>query len=148
MKWVYYKLFNNIPNHHLYELLKLRQDIFIVEQDCVYHDIDNYDQKSTHLLLLDGKKLAAYSRILPVGLKYEEASIGRIMVNPEYRGCGFGKKVVKKSVDILKGLGETKIRIEAQAHLQNFYFDLGFLDDSEIYNVDGIPHLQMVMKLK
>jgi ElaA protein len=147
MEWIYYDSFESIGAHHLYEILKLRQLVFIIEQNCIYEDIDDYDQTAAHLLLLKNGELAGYSRLLPPGKKYNEASVGRIVVSPDFRKLGYGKDVVTKSIEILKNQGHKNIRIEAQAYLKTFYSDLGFTEDSEIYPVDGIPHLQMILNL-
>ena len=108
MNRVHYQQFSSIPSDQLYKILKLRQDVFIIEQNCIYSDIDNYDQKAQHLLYFEDDNLIGYSRLLPPGIKYPEASIGRIISNPEFRGKGIGKTVVGDSIQILHYLSRLK----------------------------------------
>lgn len=136
-----------MPASELYEILKLRQDIFIVEQTCIYDDIDGRDSQSKHLLFKEKDSLIAYSRIVPPGEKFDQISIGRIVVNKDYRGRGFGKKIVAESIEWVREMGYNSVIIEAQAHLQPFYEELGFTPSSDIYDEDGIPHLQMIQLL-
>jgi len=147
MNWIHHDTFDSISTLELYEILKLRQDVFVIEQDCIYEDIDNLDQASEHLVLKEQNILAAYARIVPADVKYKEYSIGRVIVNPAYRGFGLGKKLVLKSLEILKERQISVVRIEAQAHLRKFYHDLGFKDDGEIYELDGILHIEMLNRL-
>jgi ElaA protein len=144
MQWIRYTDFDSIPAGDLYQILKLRQDVFIIEQECIYEDIDGLDQQSDHLLMKIGENLAGYSRIVPASGKYPEVSIGRIVVNPLYRGKGFGKEIVRKSLEWIGESGSQPVRIEAQAHLQQFYSELGFRKAGDIYILDGIPHLEML----
>lgn len=148
MNWTLYSSFDAISSNTLYNILKVRQNVFIIEQNCIYEDIDNLDRECEHLVLADGDAIAAYARIVPRGVKYKEASIGRIVVNPNYRGRGLGKKTVQKSLEILNQKKISVVRIEAQAHLKNFYKNLGFSEDSEIYELDGILHLEMLQQLQ
>ncbi|MDZ7757950.1 GNAT family N-acetyltransferase [Rhodohalobacter sp.] len=147
MKFILYHGIDEMSSSELYDILKLRQDIFIVEQDCVYDDIDGLDGASQHLLLKTGDELAAYSRIVPPMVKFDEISIGRIVVKMKFRGSGYGKKIVMESINRIAEIGHKAIRIEAQAHLVEFYENLGFNSAGETYIVDGIPHLQMVRNL-
>jgi ElaA protein len=144
MKQICYESFADIPASLLYEILKLRQDVFIIEQQSIYEDIDRLDQSSHHILFLEGDQLAAYSRILPAGMKYEEASVGRIIVAPGFRGKGIGRELVRQSVSHLRKTYSGAIRIEAQAHLQEFYREFQFRPEGNVYDMDGIPHIQMV----
>lgn len=139
--------FHDLTTEQLYKILKLRQDVFIIEQDCIYEDIDNLDQQSIHLLLMDGEKLAAYSRIVPADVKYNEPSIGRIISSSDYRRKGLGREIVKHSLNYLRDRGESVARIEAQAHLRDFYSSFGFEPEGEIYDLDGIPHIEMLIRL-
>ncbi|MCC5915055.1 MAG: GNAT family N-acetyltransferase [Balneolaceae bacterium] len=139
--------FDHLTSEQLYKVLKLRQDVFIIEQDCIYEDIDNLDQQSIHLLLMDGEKLAAYSRIVPADVKYSEPSIGRIISSSDYRRKGLGREIVQHSLNFLRDRGESVARIEAQAHLQDFYSSFGFEPEGEIYDLDGIPHIEMLIHL-
>jgi ElaA protein len=147
MNWTLYSSFDAIPSNILYNVLKMRQDVFIIEQNCIYEDIDNLDRVCEHLVLAAGDSIAAYARIVPAGVKYQEVSIGRIVVNPDYRGRGLGKNTVQKSLEILIRKKIPVVRIEAQAHLKKFYENLGFSKDSEIYELDGILHLEMLQQL-
>jgi ElaA protein len=137
---------DEFTSQHLYDVLKLRQDIFIIEQECIYGDIDNLDKQSAHLLLLDtDNSLIGYLRIVPAGTKFTECSLGRIAVKNSFRGQGIGKKLVQKGVLQINATKTQDIKIEAQAHLENFYKDIGFVTVSDVYNVDDIPHLQMTL---
>ena len=147
MKWKHVKKFNSLTASDIYKILKLRQDIFIIEQDCIYEDIDNLDKFSEHLMLFDGETLAAYSRIVSPGKKFEDYSIGRIIVEKEYRGKNLGREIVKKSLSILKERNTDIVRIEAQEYLLDFYTSLGFQAISDSYPVDGIPHIEMKIRL-
>lgn len=142
--------FDELTNVQLYDLLKLRQDVFIIEQNCIYPDIDGYDKKASHLLIYEHDELAAYSRIFPPDIKYNtETSIGRIIVSPKKRGGSLGKTLIEKSISYcITNYPKSDIRIEAQAKLKNYYSKFGFIGDSDVYPVDGIDHLQMVYKAK
>ncbi len=139
--------FKNLTVSQLYDILKLRQDVFIIEQNCIYNDFDGYDSKATHLCFYDDNFLSAYSRIFAPGIKYnKEASIGRIIVSSDYRGGTLGKKLISESIDVcLKKYPNTEIKIEAQAALKNYYSKFGFKAVTEIYKVDGIDHLEMIL---
>ena len=140
------KSFEELSTIELYRILKLRSEIFIVEQNCVYQDIDDKDLKCHHLMCLVDGNLAGYTRIVPPGFTYEDASIGRVVTGSEYRGLGLGKKLMENSIkgcqDILK---ESKIRISAQFYLLKFYNALGFKEIGSPYDEDGIPHIEMVL---
>jgi len=148
MTWTLYNSFDEFTPRNLYDVLKLRQDIFIIEQNCIYDDMDGLDAKSRHVLLLDaGNILAGYLRIVPPDIKFEEYSLGRIAVKKDYRGQGLGRKIVQKGIDTVRSSEARSIRIEAQAHLEDFYKETGFITVSGIYSVDDIPHLQMILTL-
>ncbi|WP_068943883.1 MULTISPECIES: GNAT family N-acetyltransferase [Chryseobacterium] len=140
------KSFEELSTLELYNILKLRSEIFIIEQNCVYQDIDDKDLKCHHLMCLVDGKLAGYTRIVPHGLTYEDASIGRVVIGTAYRGLGLGKQLMEHSIkgcqDILK---ESKIRISAQLYLLKFYNALGFKEVGTPYDEDGIPHIEMVL---
>jgi ElaA protein len=145
IKWIF-SSFDLLKNHDLYQLLKLRQDVFIIEQNCIYPDIDNLDQYSYHLLGYKGDMLAAYLRIVPPGKKYDFPSIGRVIVSEHERNKGLGQKLVDQGVLKTKQLYENNdIYVEAQAHLNDFYQRSGFQRITESYDVDGIPHIRMVL---
>src|SRR5699024_6560905 len=141
MKW-YAKKFNDSSVNELYNILKARVDVFVVEQACAYPEIDNYDQKSLHLSLEVDERLAAYVRILPAHSKYKEVSIGRVLVVKEYRGQGYAEEIMKKAIDyVMTVWEENTIKIQAQHYLSEFYSNLGFEQITDIYLEDDIPHI-------
>ena len=146
MKWEYFESFEEIPVRVLYGVLKLRQDVFIIEQDCIYEDIDNLDPGSSQLVLLDDDSVAGCARLVPPGVKYPEISIGRIAIAKSYRNRRLGRELVERAIRIAEENGHSVIRIEAQTYLLSFYESLGFVADGEEYILDGIPHLEMIRK--
>jgi ElaA protein len=138
--------FFELTAEQVYDLMKLRQDVFVIEQNCIYEDFDGYDKKAMHFLIYSEDNLAAYSRIFEPDIKYSnESSIGRIIVSKEYRGGALGKELIKGSIQYcLQEFPNKTIRIEAQAPLKDYYSKLGFRPDSEIYQVDDIDHIQMI----
>lgn len=139
------KAFEELTIHELYELLRLRSEIFVVEQNCVYQDLDRKDQIAYHVLGYYKNKLAAYTRIFDRGQYLDQASIGRVVVDPSVRSLGLGKKVMEASIDAVKKLyDQEKIVISAQSHLDKFYSELGFRRIGEEYLEDGIPHTKMI----
>jgi ElaA protein len=140
---IIYKSFSELSSSELEDVLRLRQNVFIIEQNCFYEDIDGFDEKANHLLFYEGRKLAAYLRLFPKGLKLEdEISLGRIVVDPEFRGTGLGSNLIKKGIELSDG---EPIRIEAQAALIKYYNELGFVEEGKVYIVDGIDHIQMTL---
>jgi ElaA protein len=140
--------FNELSTEDLYRILQLRAEIFIVEQDCVYQDLDGFDQQGLHVMgqLSAGNEaqLACYTRLLPPGAKYEGASIGRVVTKKSARGGGIGKVLMLNSLALCKEhWSDTAITISAQQYLQKFYTELGFETLSEPYDEDGIPHIRM-----
>ena len=142
------KKFTELTSFEVFEFLKLRQDVFIIEQDCIYPDIDGFDDKALHLMIFDGKKLIAYSRIFESGIKFDDScSIGRIVVSPDSRGSTVGKLLIQKSIGYCKQLfPNAPVRIEAQSALANYYEQFGFMKEGACYMVDGINHTKMVLK--
>lgn len=141
----YYKSFHDLSPQELYAIMHLRSEVFVVEQNCPYLDLDGKDQQSWHLMGWDGNKLVAYSRLLPAGLAFAEISIGRVVSSPAYRGTGAGKELMQNAIETAYQLfGHQPIRIGAQLYLQKFYESLGFAQVSEIYLEDGIQHIEMV----
>jgi ElaA protein len=131
----------------LYEALKLRCAIFVIEQNCNYQDMDDKDQGSYHLLGYEGKQLVAYARILPKGLSYKEASIGRVVVDQNFRRKGSGVELMKEAIAQTQKIFNTnEIVISAQCYLEKFYGDLGFKSEGESYLEDDIPHIKMRLK--
>ena len=142
-----YKTFDELTNIELYELIQLRNEVFVVEQDCVYQDADGKDLQSTHLLGYEDEQLAAYIRIVPPDVSYPGfCSIGRVVVSPNHRRKDFGKAVMNKGIEICKKEFTDPIKISAQCYLEKFYTDLGFEVVSEEYLEDDIPHYAMIYK--
>ncbi|OOQ61914.1 GNAT family N-acetyltransferase [Mucilaginibacter pedocola] len=139
------KPFAQLTVDELYDLLRLRSEVFVVEQNCVFLDQDNKDQKCHHLLLYTNDKLAAYARLVPAGLSYAEISIGRVITCPAARGTGLGRKLMELAIQGCEELfGKQTIRIGAQTYALPFYKSLGFVEDGETYDEDGIEHIEMV----
>jgi ElaA protein len=138
--------FDALSTTQLYAALQLRSEVFVVEQNCVFQDIDGYDTQSMHVLgLASDKKLVAYARCSNAGLKFAEASIGRVITHASVRGAGAGYALVQHAIDcIQRTWGAQPIRIGAQAHLDHFYGKLGFVKTGAIYLEDGIPHTEML----
>ncbi len=140
------KPFNELLPAELYAILRLRSEIFVVEQNCVYLDMDNKDQLSHHLMLSNkNNDLLAYARLLPPGLSYTEMSIGRVVTSAAVRGTGAGRVLMNTAIEQCRNIfGTGPIRIGAQAYIKSFYASLGFKDDGEPYEEDGIPHIEMI----
>lgn len=139
------KSFGSLSNSELYSMLRLRSEVFVVEQDCVYLDLDNYDQKAHHLIALDAEsEVLCCARIVAPGIKYAGASIGRIVTSPSLRGSGKGKALVREAINACCTLyPDAEITISAQQHLEAFYAAFEFKTASPPYLEDGIPHIQM-----
>jgi ElaA protein len=143
MNWTI-KSFEELTNLELYNILAARCEVFIVGQGA-YQDPDGVDIVCDHLYAREGDEIAAYCRIVPAGVKYAEASIGRVIAPEKYRGRGLGRALMERAIAYLtEELGETAIRISGQAYLQRFYESLGFKTVSEPYLEDDIPHLEML----
>lgn len=148
MEW-FTKSFATLSTEELYRIVQLRQQVFVVEQHCVYLDADGYDRAALHLFAVQQGCVVAYCRVLPPGLKYQEASIGRVCTALEKRGSGLGRELMHKALTLV---GESyasdsvrvDIRISAQLYLQSFYSSLGFTAVSAPYDEDGIPHIEML----
>ena len=142
----YHKDFNDLTTKELYQILQLRNEVFIVEQNCPFQDLDDKDFKCFHLIGFDtdSQKIMAYTRIAPASISYTEASIGRVVTSPQARGGGIGKVLMEKSIQLLEELyGGVSIRIGAQYYLKKFYESLGFQVFGDIYLEDGIEHILM-----
>lgn len=138
------KRFRELTVDELYKILALRAEVFVVEQNCVYNDIDGRDLRSTHMWIQERGKIVAYIRLLDKGVSYDEASIGRVVVAKEERGRGLAKKIMREGIKFLtERSAEKKITIGAQEYLKSFYQSLGFVEISDVYDEDGIPHLDM-----
>jgi ElaA protein len=138
------KRFNELSLAELYNLLKLRSEVFVVEQNCVYLDVDGKDEKAFHLLGTFGEELVAYVRIFKPGDYFEEASIGRVLIKQNYRDRKWGYDLMHEAIRVTKAeLNQTNITISAQCYLQKFYENVGFVQTSEMYLEDDIPHIEM-----
>ena len=138
--------FDELSVHDLHALLRLRQEVFVIEQNCLYADIDGLDPQCLHGLgcAADGT-LAAYARVVPPGLKFDEPAIGRVIVAPAWRGRSVGGVLMREAIAATQAAyPRAAIRISAQAHLQRFYAGLGFETVSAEYDEDGIPHVDML----
>jgi ElaA protein len=139
------KKFDELSPAELYAILQLRSEVFVVEQNCVYQDLDDKDQPCWHFMGWRENKLLAYTRIIPPGISYDEASIGRVVTSPSARGEGLGKELMERSISQVETLiGKVPIRIGAQLYLLQFYTSLGFIQTSDIYLEDGIEHIEML----
>lgn len=141
------KKMNELSPGELYAILKLRSEVFVVEQNCVYLDLDGKDLDAWHLCgWLNGELLVAYTRLLAPGVSYKEASIGRVVTHPGHRKDGYGKILMQKSIENTCNIfNVTEIKIGAQQYLTKFYNSLGFEVTSEPYMEDGIPHVEMLL---
>lgn len=138
------KKFNELTIEELYAILRARCEVFVVEQNCAFQDLDNSDQDSYHVFSMENGNITSYLRILKKGASYNETSIGRVLVSKDSRGKGIARDILLKSIDFIKDeLGEHKIRISAQEYLTEFYKSLGFEIASEMYLEDEIPHIEM-----
>jgi ElaA protein len=140
------KYFNELTPEELYAILRLRSEVFVVEQNCVFLDMDNKDRYCDHIMAWSDNGLVGCSRIVPAGISYVETSIGRIVSSPAFRGRGIGRELLTKSIGILYTLhGRRDIRIGAQHYLLRFYESFGFVQKGEIYLEDGIEHIEMLL---
>jgi len=138
------KKFGELSAIELYELLRLRTEVFVVEQNCVYNDIDGMDQQGLHVLAKVGGRIIGYTRLLKAGTRFESASIGRMVVDKDYRFKGYAREIMEHSVDYIhKSWNASLIHISAQQYLKGFYSSIGFKIVTEPYLEDGIPHVGM-----
>ncbi len=148
MIWIL-KPFEELTAKELYQILQLRNEVFIVEQNCPYQDMDNKDLKAFHLMAVEDEKIIAYSRLLPPGISYSESSIGRIVNSRSVRKKGMGKQLMTESISRINQLFNTSvIRIGAQLYLKDFYQSFGFIQQGDIYLEDNIPHIIMLKNSK
>jgi ElaA protein len=146
VQWVL-KKFEELSPYELYAILQLRNEVFVVEQNCVFQDADDKDQNSYHLMGFNDKKLVAYTRLVPAGEMYEQPSIGRVVTSPSVRANGFGKELMIESIAAVQRLfGKLPIKIGAQLYLKKFYNSLGFEQVSDVYLEDGIEHIYMIRR--
>lgn len=139
------KLFTELSIEDLYQILQLRSEVFVVEQDCVYQDIDGKDSKALHVIGYKNNSIVAYTRIFKPGDYFEEASIGRVVVRKSERKYKYGYLIMEKSIHAIETIfKKTTIKISAQEYLISFYTKLGFKKIGDLYLEDGIPHTAMV----
>lgn len=137
--------FEELSLQELYKVLQLRSEVFVVEQDCVYQDIDGKDQKALHVLGFKDDELVAYTRIFPPGFYFEEAAIGRVVVQENHRKNSYGHDILKASIKAIEERFDTgRIKLSAQTYLTRFYESHGFHQVGEGYLEDGIPHIAMI----
>lgn len=138
------KSFDELTKINLYQILRLRSEVFVVEQNCVYQDIDNLDQKALHLFIDINDEIVAYTRLFNKGDYYDEASIGRVLVDKKFRKKNFGHLIIEKSKEtIFSCFNTTVIVVSAQLYLKDFYTSHDFIQKGEDYLEDGIPHIKM-----
>ena len=139
-----FKAFAELNPFELYAYLQLRSEVFVVEQNCVYQDLDNLDQNSLHVCIHDQDTLVACARIVPANEKYPDISIGRVIVAQSHRKQQLGHVLMQYAIAVIEEhFGAQKIVLSAQAHLQDFYKKHNFVPQGEIYLEDGIPHMHM-----
>ena len=140
------KSFSTLTPNELYALLRLRSEVFVVEQNCVFLDADNKDIYCHHLMLFDNKQLIAYARLVPPGISYQEMSVGRVVTAKDARSKGAGKQLMQLAVEYCRKIfGDGPIRIGAQYYLEKFYTEIGFTATGDVYDEDGIEHIEMIM---
>ena len=139
------KTFQELTTDELYELLRVRSEVFVVEQNCVYQDMDGDDRNSIHLWLTEADRVVALARVCPAGTHMKEISIGRVITTE--RGKGYGKRIMLHAIDAaIEHFGATVIDIEAQEYAKGFYENVGFRQSSETFMLDGIPHIKMTWR--
>lgn len=144
LQW-HFKEWAELDIEELYEILSLRIEVFVIEQNCPYQDADGKDKKSRHLFAMNASgKCVACLRLVNPGVSYDELSIGRVVTSPSLRGSGLGKELMHRSIEIVQNEGNPSVRISAQSHLQKFYETFGFKKVSEEYLEDDIPHVEML----
>lgn len=139
------KRFEELTLEELYDILHCRQEVFVVEQNIIYQDLDYIDQHSTHMWLKNEGKIASYLRIIDPGIKYKETSIGRVLTLPEHRNKGLSRKLMEMAIREVKTKNKMPIKIEAQEYLLDFYKSLGFKSITQPFILEGISHVGMIL---
>lgn len=140
------KSFRELTTNELYQILKLRSDVFVVEQAAIYQDLDDIDYQATHFFIEEQGEIVSYVRTIPYGVKFADAaSLGRVVSYPHVRGKGYSRRLIDESINHLFKT-ETLIRIEGQSYLRRFYESFGFIVVSDLYLVDGIDHYKLEKK--
>ena len=143
----HYKEFDELSPRELYDIFHLRMMVFVVEQNCVYNEVDGKDVKCSHLWCESDGRILAYCRIVPPDVSYQEPSIGRVVSHPEFRHLKLGHSLMKNAIQIIENHFETRsIKISAQSYLKKFYEQYGFTQTSEEYLEDNLPHMEMTRK--
>ena len=137
------KAWDQLSSKEINDIFSLRSEVFIVEQECIYQDVDGKDEKADHVLLIINNQLVGYTRVFNENIYFKEASFGRAVVKKSHRGEGYGHLLVEKSLEHLKTNKQSLIKISAQSHLKEFYSSHGFVAKGEEYMEDGIPHTAM-----
>ncbi len=141
------KKFNELTTEELYKILRVRNEVFVVEQTCIYQDCDNKDYSSYHLYVEEGNEVVGYLRIVNKGISYDEISIGRVLVKETHRNKGLSRKIMLEAIKFIEEkLNSTEIRLSGQVYIKGFYGSLGFKQVSEEYLEDDIPHVEMLYK--
>ena len=144
LRWEW-KAFNELSAEEMYTVLCVRQEVFVLEQECLYLDADGKDRKSFHLMGFDGNELMAYARIVEPGVSYKEVSIGRILSSKKARGTGAGVELMNQALTRIEEIyGKVPVRISAQSYLEKFYKKFGFEPTGKEYLEDEIPHMEML----
>ncbi|WP_172256567.1 GNAT family N-acetyltransferase [Saccharibacillus deserti] len=146
MQW-HLKSFEQLSGDEVYRILRERVNVFVLEQNCLYPEIDGKDPLCHHLFAEQGGQIAAYCRLLPPGLAYPQASIGRVLVNDAFRGRGLAQELMNRAIAFLSAESQpVPIKIQAQHYLEKFYGSFGFRAISDVYPEDGIPHVDMLLE--
>lgn len=150
IQWIT-KTFEELTTRELYAVLRLRSEVFVVEQNCVFQDMDNADQLAVHIMGFDKQQdndLVAYTRVFGPGIKFDMCSIGRVVTSPRARRSGIGRKLMEHSIAVVEErFGKVPIKIGAQQYLEKFYASFGFRQSSEMYLEDDIPHIEMIREV-
>lgn len=142
-----YKRFEQLGLQELYDLLALRTEVFVVEQNCPYQDLDGYDEQAIHVMFYEKDLLIGYCRVFGPHIKYETSSIGRVIVKSTHRKQAIGHELIQYALEVIENEFHTStVTISAQEHLQSFYMQHGFEKNSDTYLEDSIPHIQMIRK--
>lgn len=138
---IYKRKFNELSVDELYQILDLRSRVFIMEQNCLYQDIDSKDQLSMHYMIKEKDVVVSYLRVIPKGIRFDEYAISRVVTDPKFRKFGYARKLIKETLFDLKG---EPVRISGQAYLKTYYESLGFVSVKGPYLEDDIPHYEML----
>lgn len=142
------KKYNELTLNELYGILRIRSEVFVVEQNCVYQDVDDLDQDSIHIYLRDEEGMQAYLRVIEAGKAQTEVAIGRVLVHPRKRRCGLATKILLAGIEVAKNhMNAAKIKIEAQTYAKSLYENVGFKQCSDEFLEDGIPHIEMILDM-